>query len=147
MSETFTKLFSSITASTIWSEPDGTRLVWITMLAMADRHGRVHGSIPGLAHLARVQLRDCEIALDTLYAPDRWSRNTENDGRRIEKIDGGWRLLNYAKFRDMRDAESVKESKRKYMRNVRAQQRQANVNIHAETVNVSGGNSGKHNPQ
>jgi hypothetical protein len=49
MSVTFTKLFSSITESTVWDEPDRVRLVWITMLAMADKHGRVWASVPGLA--------------------------------------------------------------------------------------------------
>jgi hypothetical protein len=37
----FTKLLSSITDSTIWGESDGVRIVWVTMLAMADRRGRV----------------------------------------------------------------------------------------------------------
>src|SRR3990167_799088 len=115
MSMTFTKLFSSITESTVWCEPDRTRLVWITMIAMADRHGRVWGSIPGLANRARVPVEDCRTAIDTFLAPDRDSRTPENEGRRIETIDGGWRLLNHAKYRDMRDHESLRESKRLYM--------------------------------
>lgn len=124
MSRTFTKLFSSITASTVWCEPDRTRLVWITMLAMADHAGRVHGSIPGLAHMARVPLEDCEIALRTFLSPDPYSRTPDFEGRRIEPIDGGWRLLNYAKHRALQDAESVKASKRAYINERRAKERQ-----------------------
>lgn len=115
MSVTFTKLFSSITASTIWAEPDHTRLVWITMLAMADQHGRVWASIPGLANMARVTLEKCEDALRALQSPDKYSRTKEHEGRRIEEIDGGWRLLNHAKYRAIRDEESIKESKRRYI--------------------------------
>lgn len=132
---TFTKLFSSITESTIWCEPERTRLVWITMLAMADRHGRVWASVPGLANRARVPVDDCRTALDSFLGPDRDSRTKTNDGRRIEPIDGGWRLLNHEKYRDIRDEESIRESKRKYMANRRAKEKQA-VHIVAGTVEI-----------
>ena len=112
MSLTFTKLFSSITESTVWCEPAHTRLVWITMLAMADRKGRVWASVPGLANRARVPVEDTEKALATFMAPDRYSRTPEYDGRRIEPIDGGWRLLNHAKYRDIRDEEERREQNR-----------------------------------
>src|SRR5687768_11367511 len=98
MSDTYTKLFASITESTIWSEPAGTRLVWITLLAKSNRHGEVYGSVPGLARLANVTLAECEAAIATFMAPDKWSRTPDNEGRRVEAIDGGWRLLNFAKF-------------------------------------------------
>lgn len=135
MSMSFTKLFSSITASTIWVAPSNTRVVWITMLAMADHAGRIHASIPGLANIARVPLEDCHAALDMFMAPDIYSRTTDNEGRRIESIPGGWRLLNYTKFREMKDEESQKEAKRKYMANRRSKEKKelfisaANVTI------------------
>jgi hypothetical protein len=115
MSVTFTKLFSSITESTVWCEPASTRLVWITMLAMADRKGRVWASVPGLANRARVPIEATKKALTTLLEPDKFSRSKENEGRRIEPIDGGWRLVNYEKYRAIKDEESVRESKRKYI--------------------------------
>lgn len=116
MGVTFTKLFSSITESTVWCEPAGTRLVWITMLAMADRCGRVWASVPGLANRARVELEECQKALETFMAPDPFSRTPDHEGRRIEPIDGGWRLLNHAKYRALRDTEDRKEYKREWMR-------------------------------
>lgn len=133
MSMTFTKLFSSITASTIWAARDQTRIVWITMLAMADQHGRVWASIPGLANIARVSIPDCETALSELMGPDKYSRTKDNDGRRLEEIDGGWRLLNHAKYRAIRDEESIKESKRRYINAKREAERAAN----ASTVEAS----------
>lgn len=123
MSMTFTKLFSSITASTIWAEPDHTRLVWITMLAMADQHGRVWASIPGLSNMARVTIEKCEEALVALGSPDKYSRTKEHEGRRVEEIDGGWRLLNHGKYRAIRDEESIKQSKRDYINKRRAAER------------------------
>lgn len=115
MSMTFTKLFSSITESTIWTEDHPTRLTWITMLAMADRKGRIWASLPGLANRARVTLEEAEIAIFLFLSPDKYSRTTDNEGRRIEPIDGGWRLLNHEKYRSIRDEEVIKESKRKYI--------------------------------
>lgn len=112
MSMTFTKLFSSITESSIWFEDEHTRLVWITMLAMADRFGRIFASDLGLAHRARVDVDKTQIALEKFLAPDEHSRTKEYEGRRIEVIEGGWRLLNHKKFRDMRDEETRKEQNR-----------------------------------
>ena len=59
----YTKLFSSILASTIWDEDAPTRLVWITLLAMSDKNRTVEGSIPGLAHQARVSLAELQIRI------------------------------------------------------------------------------------
>ncbi len=122
MGQTFVKLFSSITESTIWCEPDETRLVWITMLAMANAKGEVWGSIPGLANRARVTLKGAEIAVDTLLGPDRYSRTSDHEGRRIEPMDGGWKLLNYLKFREMKNEASIRESKRAHMERKRIEE-------------------------
>lgn len=120
MTDTYTKLFSSITASTIWQEPDGTRLTWITMLAMARKDGCVYGSVPGLAHQAKVSIDAVRKALACFLAPDPDSRTKDFEGRRIEEIDGGWRLLNHEKFRKIRSAEERREYMREFMRKKRA---------------------------
>ena len=124
---TFTKLFTSITESTIWVAPDTHRLCWITMLAMSDRNGRVWGSVPGLANRARVSVDDTRAALKSFLSPDKDSRTQEHEGRRIEEIDGGWRLLNHAKYRAIRDEETIKESKRNYINTRREAERVENV--------------------
>jgi hypothetical protein len=124
---TFTKLFSSITESTVWMQPDQVRLVWITMLAMADRQGRVFASIPGLAHRARVDPADAAKAIAVFSAPDPDSRTKDFEGRRIEEIDGGWRLLTYDKHRAMRDEETIRESKREHMRRKRAESKETST--------------------
>ena len=93
------------------------------MLAMADHAGRVWGSIPGLANRARVSVEDVEKALESFLAPDKYSRTQAFEGRRIEVIEGGWRLLNHAKYRALRDEEAKKESKRNYINKRRAKER------------------------
>lgn len=119
MSMTFTKLFTSITESTVWLTPASTRIVWITMIAMADRHGRVYASVPGLAHRARVTVEECKEALRTFEEPDEDSRTKEFEGRRILAFEGGWELLNHAKYRAIQNDEAVRESKRAYMQRQR----------------------------
>ncbi len=92
----------------------------MTMLAMCDKDGRVFASIPGLARRANISLPDTITALECFKSPDEFSRTKEFDGRRIEEIDGGWRLLNHAKYRDMRDAIDRKEQVRQAVARHRA---------------------------
>lgn len=125
---TFTKLFSSITESTIWCEDAETRVVWITMLAMADKRGRVFGAIPGIANRARVSVEKAEEALSKFLRPDPYSRSNsydpESQGRRIEVIEGGWRLINHSHYREIRDEEERREYLRVKQAEHRAKKRQ-----------------------
>lgn len=93
------------------------------MLAMADRNGYVGASVPGLSGRARVALEATEAALNTLLAPDTYSRSQEFEGRRIEVADRGWVILNYDRFRDMRDEEARREYERNRKREARARGR------------------------
>lgn len=105
----YTKLFHSILDSSIWQESHQTRIVWVTMLAMADQHGEVQAAIPGLAKRAGVTIAEAEQAIATLSAPDTYSRTPDHEGRRIAKIDGGWEILNHAKYRHAASLEDRKE--------------------------------------
>jgi len=108
----FTKIFSSMLDSTIWAEPWHIKGVWITMLVMADKYGNVHASVPGLAKRATVSIEECEEALRKFQQPDQYSRTTDYDGRRIEAMEGGWHLLNYLRYREMRDEDARREQNR-----------------------------------
>jgi hypothetical protein len=104
----YTKLFSSILGSTVWREPAATKVVWITMLAMKDLDGNVEASIPGLANFAGTTIDEAETAIAKFLAPDPYSRTPDHEGRRIEPIDGGWRILNHHKYREKMSAEDMK---------------------------------------
>src|SRR3990167_2704984 len=124
----YTKLFNSILASTVWRTDHTTRIVWITMLAMADKRGQVDASIPGLADFARVTLAECEAALATLAAPDRYSRTQILEGRRIQERDGGWCIVNHGKFRAALNADERREYLRTKQAEYRRKQKSTNVN-------------------
>ncbi len=121
MQRGFTKLFNTIVTSTIWQEDDKTRIVWITMLAIADADGIVGASIPGLASVSNVSVNAARSAVKTLLAPDADSRTKDFDGRRIEEIDGGWHILNYAKYRRMLSEDERREYKAKWIAEKRRQ--------------------------
>jgi hypothetical protein len=105
----YVKLFGSILDSTIWKTPPAITKVWVTMMAMADRDGVVEASVPGLVDRARVTRRYVEKALGMFMAPDPDSRTELYEGRRIEKVTGGWRLLNYEYYRALQDAEDRRD--------------------------------------
>lgn len=102
MNSGFVKLYGTILTSSIWLENDATLRLWIAMLALCDKRGQVAGSVGGLAHTSRLTREKCEAALAVLSSPDADSRTTANEGRRIEKIDGGWQVLNHQLYRDQR---------------------------------------------
>ena len=95
----YTKLHATILDSSVWSESMATRIVWITMLAMADQDGVVQASVGGLAHRANVSRAECEEALRVFLSPDPDSRDGTS-GERVEVVPGGWLVLNHANYRD-----------------------------------------------
>jgi len=118
----YTPLFNEIVTSSVWNESNPTRIVWITMLALADKEGVVNASASGLAPVARVTLEECEKAIDILSSPDKDSRSPEYEGRRIIKIDGGWQVINHKKYREKA------KSRAEYMRQYR-KKRNNNVTL------------------
>lgn len=136
----YTKLFGSILDSTVWDLPHATVRVWVTLLAMADRHGEVQAAVPGLAHRARVTLEETKAALSAFLSPDEYSRTPDQEGRRIEPIDGGWRLVNHEKYRRLMADEDrkAKAAERQHRYAEKRQQPSATVsNRQAASAGVS----------
>lgn len=115
----YTKLFSTITESSLWSSCKETRLLFVSMLARANAVGFVEASIPGLARMANLTRKETEKALRELMAPDRDDKSGNNEGRRLIKMGGGWGIVNYEIYRNRRD----EEERRAYMREYMAQYR------------------------
>jgi len=120
MNDGFTKMFSSLITSSIWSEDDKTRIMWITILAVTDADGFCNAALPGLSAVARMSLSDAEKCIKKLESPDEHSRSMEMEGRRIERVDGGWFVINYAKYRD----KARIETRREYLRNKQRERRE-----------------------
>lgn len=119
---TFSLLWGSILRSSLWvQESKETRLVWITMLAIKDREGIIRSSVIGLADAAKVSVEECKIALQALSSPDPNDSSKVDEGRRIREINGGWQIVNHAKY------QFSTEAKREAWRIRKARQREREV--------------------
>lgn len=96
----FVKIDCKILDKSIWRESPGVCKVWITLLAMADSDGLVEASITGIADRAKMSIEETEVAIIKFQQPDKWSTNQENEGRRIERITEGFKILNYQQYRN-----------------------------------------------
>lgn len=108
----FVKIYSSILDSTIWAEPAPTVKVWLTLLAMADPYGFVDGAMLGVMRRAIVSREECETAIRVLESPDPDSKTPDHEGRRIERKEGGWQILNHRKYRDLRTDTQIATAQR-----------------------------------
>lgn len=98
MTITWTPLWSDIVDSSVWETPKHVKILWITMLAMKDRSGFVSASRSGLARRAVLTTDEVDDGLKVLSSPDRDSKSRDHDGRRIEEVEGGWRILNHERM-------------------------------------------------
>lgn len=113
----YNKLHSSLVNSSLWMQRDDVRLLFITMLAMCDRYGFVYGSRYGIERAANIDFDpDDNSPWEILMAPDKDSsdrlRNPDNEGRRIEEVPGGFRLLNFEYYRGLRNDDDRRRQNR-----------------------------------
>lgn len=109
----YNKIFTKILDSSIWLEPTPTRLLWMTLIAAMDEDGyAAFASIGNLAHRARLTMEETTEAVKCLEAPDKESSDPDNEGRRIERVPGGWMILNAKKYRELVTRTVIKEQNR-----------------------------------
>jgi hypothetical protein len=118
------KLFASMYDGTLYGQWQA--IVTLQQLViLADKDGVVDMTPPAIAARTSIPREIIEEGLEQLSGADKYSRSEEEDGRRIVLIDPdrpwGWRIVNYAKYRDMRSAEDRKAYMREYMQNKRKQ--------------------------
>ncbi len=120
----YTKLFSSILASSIWQEDLATKIVWITMLALKNERHEVEASLPGLANLAGVTMKECEAAVKKFESPDKYSRNQGHEGRKVERCISGWRILNGDYYSHLLSADERRAYQREYQKEYRKRRKE-----------------------
>jgi len=96
----FTKLDQGIVASSIMEEPPETFKVFITLLAVCGADGIAPVSPTYLESVCRLSEAAVARAIKRLSFPDPKSRTMTDQGRRIRRVDGGFRIINYEKFRE-----------------------------------------------
>ena len=124
----YNKLFTKILDSSIWLSPDPQRIVWITLIAAMDEDGIAQfASVANLAHRARVSLQDAQEAVTAFESPDPHDPTQDFDGRRIERVPGGWLILNAAKYRAIVTKAVSREQTRLRVKKFRESRRNADV--------------------
>lgn len=88
-------LHKSTLFSSLWEESTETRIVWITLLLMADADGSVHESNEEIAQKSRISEVAVRDAINRLSKPDPASRNRLHDGRRLLLLEDCVRIVNY----------------------------------------------------
>ena len=152
----FVKLDCGILNSTTWVDKD-TRDVFITALLLAEPfelkeatdqikvrsledagfevpagwYGFVPSASLGIIRHAMIDEEAGLAALERLGSPDQESRTPDYDGRRMVRVDGGYLILNYQKYRDK--DHTAAERQRRY----RERQKTLRCNVVDVTRNIT----------
>lgn len=109
----YNRVFTKILDSSIWLESTATRIVWLTFIAMMDEDGFVALAMPSnVALRARVSKSDAEKAIKILQSEEKDSLDDDHKGKRIERVPGGWIVLNAGKYREMATRKTIRDSNR-----------------------------------
>lgn len=145
----FVKLDTGILDSTLWLNRD-ERDVFVTALLMAEPmeieqpveqiaadklemtgfvvpagwYGFIRAAGPGIVRRALVAAEDGIAALIRLGSPDPESRTPDHGGRRLVRVDGGYLVLNFMRYRD-KDNTMAERSRRYRLRQKTIESQQA----------------------
>ena len=139
----YNKIFTKILDSSVWLEPTSTRIVWITMIAAMDENGFCpFAAVGNVAGRARVTEDEARAAIQALESPDAESSDQDNEGRRIERVPGGWMVLNAPKYRAIVTRINAQERTKERVRRFREKnnpvtQRNAHVTVVKRPVTPS----------
>lgn len=126
----YAKIFAQIFESSI-AEDYIARHVFMDLLVLADEDGVVDKTPQAISRITNVPLDFILHGLEVLGTPDEKSRTKLEGGRRIVLIDEGrdwgWRIVNYGKYRQMRDEEARRIANRSYKRDQRQRDRAAGL--------------------
>ncbi|RXS93685.1 hypothetical protein [Silvibacterium dinghuense] len=127
----FVKVFRQILDSTI-ADDWQVRHVFEDLLKLADyKTGEVDMTPRAISRQTGVPLDVVERALSVLEEPDTDSRSAEEEGRRLVRLAAerswGWRIVNFAHYRDLKNLDLKREADKFRQQKHRASKRDASV--------------------
>jgi len=114
-------LDDSLDGSSIMGEDDASFKVFMVILSKTRADGVAPVTNIYLSGVCRKPLDEIDRCLGVLEAPDPHSRSLADNGRRIKRVDGGYFVVNYRKYRDRGQLGSIRE----YERDRKRRQREA----------------------
>lgn len=128
----YAKLFTSIYQGTLRGNSHGL-LVFTNLLAHADMEGRVDIHPRAIAEEVGLTVEEVKKALLVLESTDDESRSPEEQGRRIVRLDEhrawGWIVVNYVKYRSIRNEDDRREQNRRSQAAWRAKQKDVALTV------------------
>lgn len=102
-------------------EQVNVRYVFMMLMAIADPKGYVVGTDVALARRINIPLGEFRHCVEMLGRPDPDSNSKMHEGRRVLESDGerGYFIVNFVKYRDLKDEEHRREYMKEYMRKYR----------------------------
>lgn len=122
----YAPLYSEIADSSLWDEPYHVRILFVTMMAKKQADQIVYGDEYRLKKWANLNsMEEVNDALRVLESPDKLRPGQRFQGRRIERVDGGWLILNGEKYEELmqkineraRKAQWARENRKKAKQN------------------------------
>lgn len=135
----YCKLFASLYQGTLRGKSHEI-LVFTNMLAHADAEGCVDKHFRAIADEVGLSVDEVKAAVQNLESPDPESRSPEMDGRRLLRINDhrawGWKIVNYGKYREIKND----EDRRKANREAQARWRERQKNKASVSITVTDSN-------
>lgn len=124
----YAKVFRQIYDSTL-AEDWRALVTFQQLLVLADSVGLVDMTSGAIHRVTNIPRDIIDAGLEKLQQPDPASRSTEEEGRRIVRIDAdrdwGWRVVNYEYYRNLASREDKREKDRERM----AEKRRENKDV------------------
>ena len=153
----FAKVFEQIYDSSI-AEDYQVRFVFEDLLTLADCNGVVDKTHEAIARRTNVPIEIIKRAINVLESPDIKSRRSDDDGRRIRRLDEhrdwGWFIVNYEYYRNIASEDQRREKTRVRVKKYREKvdksddvtQCNATVTLHNDSPSASASLNSSLNP-
>ena len=117
------KIFESIYDGSLYGQWEAL-VTFQQMIVLSDADGTVDIIPRAISARTGIPIDIIEKGIKILESPDPHSRTAGHDGRRIERIDShrawGWTIVNHKYYRDMANAQTVRDQTKKRVAKCRA---------------------------
>lgn len=101
--------------SSLSPESAAVKLTFLSMFGLSDENGEIDASVPGLARVVGISVKECQEALLRLSANDVYnSYSRDKSGQYIRTTERGWKIVDFDYYRAMFDVPRAGWSKVAY---------------------------------
>jgi len=120
------KIFDSIYDGTL-AEDWRALITFQQFIVLCDADGMVDMTPQSISRRTGIPVEHIKAGIDVLEKADKYSRTSDEDGKRIELIDDhrpwGWHIVNHEKYKRMQDADTIRAQTRERVRKHREKKR------------------------